>query len=569
MILSRFASRSFSAVFRYLTAGFIFVLFAFSQANAQQTVHLTLGNPTKATASTSKPNNFLLIKPEYVLSYNRSRGGPNWVSWHLDRSDLGAEDRSNNFRPDADLPATWRIPPTAYRNTGYDRGHLCPSGDRTTTHPVNSATFVMSNMLPQEGDINRFGWAQFEIYVRSQIKKGREAYIIAGGYGTKKTIFGGRVSVPTNFWKIVVFLPEGDNDISRINMQTKVVAIDMPNEEGLSEDSWREYLTSVDQIQSKTGYDFLSEVPLAVQNIIEARTDPGKDTLKLFAALGEGTGTRGGRTDTAASVTSIATPTSSDVMVAATTDNTDTSMDEDAVLAGETDEQKSLRLANEFDLPEPASLMNKKTLWATNYYVYGDLRSIEDGIPLLDTRGRRLGPQLSAKDWCLGGIEGTFRVTGESGEAEVYNFAGTGNTVQVDCSPFIRSRSININALGRSRYKVSKGAFGEGVNGMILVPFRTIAVDRSFIPYGTVIYIPQARGVLITLPSGEKVRHDGYFFAADTGGAIKQNHIDVFTGISRSATFKFVQSNKAKTFEAYVINDTRIIETLKNKHSIR
>jgi endonuclease G len=47
-------------------------------------VHLTMGNPSNATASIGNPNNYLMEKPTYTLSYNRERALRNWVSWHLD-----------------------------------------------------------------------------------------------------------------------------------------------------------------------------------------------------------------------------------------------------------------------------------------------------------------------------------------------------------------------------------------------------------------------------------------------------------------------------------------------------
>jgi endonuclease G len=98
-----------------------------------------------------------------------------------------------------------------------------------------------------------------------------------GGYGSKETIAGGRVYVPTNFWKVIVLLRAGNNDLRRITRQTRVIAVDMPNDEGLSNKSWRDYLTTVDDIESATGYDFLSKVSETVQNIIEARKDAGRE----------------------------------------------------------------------------------------------------------------------------------------------------------------------------------------------------------------------------------------------------------------------------------------------------
>jgi endonuclease G len=72
-------------------------------------------------------------------------------------------------------------------------------------------------------------------------------------------------------------LRAGNNDLRRINRQTRVIAVDMPNDEGLSNKSWRDYLTTVDAIEAVTGYDFLSKVSERIQNTVEARKDAGRE----------------------------------------------------------------------------------------------------------------------------------------------------------------------------------------------------------------------------------------------------------------------------------------------------
>lgn len=66
--------------------------------------NLALGNPSGAVASASSPTNYLLVKDQYTLSYNRDQGKPNWVSWHLSSDWLGSAARQDDFRADADLP---------------------------------------------------------------------------------------------------------------------------------------------------------------------------------------------------------------------------------------------------------------------------------------------------------------------------------------------------------------------------------------------------------------------------------------------------------------------------------
>src|SRR5689334_4771505 len=69
--------------------------------------HLTLGNPSGATADVAQPTNYLMLKPQYALSYHRDRGIPNWVSWHLSNDWRGSAARQDDFRPDDTLPTGW------------------------------------------------------------------------------------------------------------------------------------------------------------------------------------------------------------------------------------------------------------------------------------------------------------------------------------------------------------------------------------------------------------------------------------------------------------------------------
>ncbi|MCA1594598.1 MAG: DNA/RNA non-specific endonuclease [Acidobacteria bacterium] len=240
-------------------------------------LNVALGDPSGATSEPGNKSNYLLVKPQYALSYNNDRGGPNWVSWHLQASDIGSVERQNNFHPEAALPAGFkRVTPDDYTGTGFDRGHVCNSKDRTATGADNSETFSMANMLPQTPDLNRHVWEQLESYCRTLAQRGNELYIIAGGYGSAKVIGrANKVSVPTNCWKIVVVLPQG-TDISRIDKSTRVIAVDMPNTSGIALDLWAKYATTVQDIEQKTGYHFFSDLPQDVQAALKVKKDSGR-----------------------------------------------------------------------------------------------------------------------------------------------------------------------------------------------------------------------------------------------------------------------------------------------------
>lgn len=236
---------------------------------------LLFGNPSNATANVANENNYLMTKPQYWLSYNRSRGTANWVAWRLDSTWIGDAPRQDDFRPDPALPAGWyQVTDQDYSGSGYDRGHMTPSGDRTRSIPDNSATFLMTNMVPQIAANNQGPWEEFESYCRTLAQAGQELYIMSGVEGNIGTIAQGRVVVPRVTWKVVLVMPNGSNDLERVSKSTRVIAIVVPNQQPLNINTpWRQFRKSVDQVEALTGYNFFSNIPKNTQEIMERRRD--------------------------------------------------------------------------------------------------------------------------------------------------------------------------------------------------------------------------------------------------------------------------------------------------------
>jgi endonuclease G len=248
--------------------------------------HLTLGNPSGATSDPANPGNYLLRHSQFAIGYNARRGTPTWVCWHLSAAWRGQAPRQDDFRPDPALPRQfYAVTPRSYASSGFDKGHNCPSGDRTADLDDNSATFLMTNMVPQAPQNNQQTWNHLEAWTRSQVGRGQEAYVLMGCYGQggtgskglATTLDQGRVTVPARIWKVVVLLPEGSNDLQRISTGpgVRVVAVDTPNDNSLSPD-WKKYLTSVDKIEQATGLDLLSALPAATQARLQKLVDSGR-----------------------------------------------------------------------------------------------------------------------------------------------------------------------------------------------------------------------------------------------------------------------------------------------------
>jgi len=177
------------------------------------------------------------------MSYNGAEGRANWVGWTLKASDVGSVERSNRFREDTNLPSRFkRVDDGDYRESGYDRGHLCNSEDRTSSEYLNEETFLMSNIIPQTPTLNRGPFKFLEAYCRKlATKKGQQLLIYSGGIGAVSRLASG-VPVPKYCWK-AVYTPK------------EVFYVLFPNEHDLNK-NWKTYLVSKDKLEKMTGFQF-------------------------------------------------------------------------------------------------------------------------------------------------------------------------------------------------------------------------------------------------------------------------------------------------------------------------
>jgi|GEM_PF-556083 len=263
-------------------------------ASAQlASVHLALGNPSGAVADPAQPNNYLIVRPQYALAYSRDRGIPTWSSWHLQASDLGSAGRyAGNFITDASLPADWyHVRHDDYTRSGYDRGHMTPSADRTATDADNQATFMLSNVIPQAPENNRGLWEQLESHARDLVGQGNEVYIIAGSSGSAGVLAGGTLTIPAAVWKVMLILPaaEGD-DLARVTAQTPVIAIWTPNNATVQDKAWTDYTTTAACIQQRTGLNLFAALDDTVESAIEGAPCPAETPPtdpRCFAETGQ------------------------------------------------------------------------------------------------------------------------------------------------------------------------------------------------------------------------------------------------------------------------------------------
>lgn len=203
----------------------------------------------------------LLSRTAYSLSYNTETLCPNWVGWHLTAECADGEwGRSNDYREDYDVPAP-RATNEDYKGSSWSRGHMCPAGDCKWDSSAMSETFLLSNMCPQDRNLNSGVWNRIEMDCRKWAQKYGSVYIVCGPLFYNKeheTIGVNKVAVPEAFYKVVLCLqgcPKAIGFVVKNNAGTK---------------KKDQYVNTVDEVERITGYDFFPALPDDIENEVES-----------------------------------------------------------------------------------------------------------------------------------------------------------------------------------------------------------------------------------------------------------------------------------------------------------
>jgi endonuclease G len=199
----------------------------------------------------------------YTLSYNELYEQAEWVAYELNRTHLTYDDRRRPYFINDPKVITGSANYKNYKKSGYDRGHLCPAGDRRFSKEAYDETFYTSNITPQKNDFNAGVWNRLEMKTRYWTKKYGRLYIITGGILDKDlpTIGYEDVAVPNQFYKIILDYSEP---------KTKVIAFLFPHKE--SKKSLQNFVTSIDKIEELTNIDFFHSLPDDLESNLEKST---------------------------------------------------------------------------------------------------------------------------------------------------------------------------------------------------------------------------------------------------------------------------------------------------------
>lgn len=223
--------------------------------------------PSSETNSFYLPNSttgYVVHHDYYSLSYSEKHEQPEWVAYELKKNQLSKNKlkrpyfiKDNSIKTKS---AHWRN----YKKSGYDKGHLCPAGDRRFSKLAHDETFLTSNISPQKHDFNAGVWNRLEQKTRYWANKYNGVYVVTGGIlsNNLKTIGQENVSVPNYFYKVLL-----DN----FNGKTKMIAFLVPHKE--SNKPLYEFVVSVDSIEKITGLDFFPQLEDKKETKLEANTN--------------------------------------------------------------------------------------------------------------------------------------------------------------------------------------------------------------------------------------------------------------------------------------------------------
>lgn len=210
----------------------------------------------------------ILYRKGYTASYNQNTKNANWVAWHLtsEHTDGPNKRKGISYMVDEEVVGG-RQELVDWYNHGLDidHGHLCPAGDNKWDREAMAQTFLLSNMCPQNSNLNQGMWENLESRCRGWARQYGEIFIATGPIfysDNYRTIGPNQVGVPDAFYKVILAL----------NKKPKAIGFIMPNITP-EYSNLKPYVVTVDRIEEITGIDFFYNLPDDIENVIEAEAD--------------------------------------------------------------------------------------------------------------------------------------------------------------------------------------------------------------------------------------------------------------------------------------------------------
>lgn len=210
---------------------------------------------------------------DFIISYDRRLRAPVWVLEHLTPAKLkynaDVDRKKSNFREDATLHEYYRAKLADFQKSGFDRGHMAPAANHKINQMALDQTFILSNISPQQPQFNQGGWERLETYVRWRAKRSKNLYCVTGPlylpmkardgnvYVTYQVIGHNQVSVPTHYYKVILFETE-DNELG---MEAFLMPNDKTIDDNVKLDHYRVFIDKLDTIERASGSIFFDQLP--------------------------------------------------------------------------------------------------------------------------------------------------------------------------------------------------------------------------------------------------------------------------------------------------------------------
>jgi len=214
---------------------------------------------------------FYIFRRQYIVNYNDKLNITNFVMYRLTAEDYGLVSRYNgNFLYDTLISKLnlQKITHKSYSNSGYDRGHLVRSEERTKTKEDNKSTFYLTNIVPQTPDLNSGVWYKLERHCEDLVKKNRELYITSGTIFSKNKKYHKNILIPDTLFKIIII--NNNTTPKRIFLKRiDVICVKIPNINGIRKHNWEDYVCTIRDIERSIGYNFNATTSKSFQDILE------------------------------------------------------------------------------------------------------------------------------------------------------------------------------------------------------------------------------------------------------------------------------------------------------------
>ena len=199
----------------------------------------------------------------YTVSYNSDYRIANWVAYELTAREARSKkaERSNKFVPDPLVKGATALNED-YTRTGYDRGHLAPAGDMKWSMKAMRESFYLSNICPQDPDLNRGIWKELEEQIRLWASENGSLLVVTGPIITDdlRRLGKNRVGIPKRFFKVVCTQTAG---------RPEGVGFLFDNRD-YGDTSLRSMMIPIDSVESVTGIDFFPSLPDSIERPMEA-----------------------------------------------------------------------------------------------------------------------------------------------------------------------------------------------------------------------------------------------------------------------------------------------------------